>query len=157
MQNRTIFITEADRNKLTNLVEARKRLSTLDQEHLWMLEKELGRAEVVNSEDISPDVITMHSQVHIKDLDNGKETDYTLVFPADADISRNRISVLAPIGTALLGYREGDVIEWRVPGGLRKLRVEHVIYQPEAWGDEPGHKVARYRAATGSRDRGQLS
>ena len=126
MQNRTIFITEADGNKLTNLLEARKRLSTLDQEHLWMLEKELDRAEVVNSEDISPDVITMHSQVRIKDLDTGKETDYTLVFPADADISRNRISVLAPIGTALLGYREGDVIEWRVPGGLRKLRVERV-------------------------------
>ena len=157
MQNRTIFITEADGNKLTNLLEARKRLSTLDQEHLWMLEKELDRAEVVNSEDISPDVITMHSQVRIKDLDTAKQTDYTLVFPADADISRNRISVLAPIGTALLGYREGDVIEWRVPGGLRKLRVEHLIYQPEAWGDEPGYKVARHRSATGSRDRGQPS
>lgn len=145
MDNRIILITEADMTKLVGLLDARKRIPILDQEHLWMLEKELERAEVVNSEDIAPDVVTMHSHVRIKDLDGGNDMYYTLVFPGDADITQNRISVLAPIGTAILGYREGDEVEWKVPGGSRRLRIVRVMYQPEASGDEPGHRVAGYR------------
>ena len=64
-----------------------------------------------------------------------EELTYTLVFPADAEAVQNKISVLAPIGTALIGYRVGDVITWNVPGGMRMLRVEKIIYQPEAAGD----------------------
>ena len=69
-----------------------------------------------------------------RDLDLDEVEEYELVYPADADLERNRISVLAPIGTAILGYRVGDVIEWKVPAGLRRLRVEEVLYQPERAG-----------------------
>ena len=77
----------------------------------------------------------MNSSVRLKDLDTKKELTYTLVFPSDADAGQNRISVLAPIGTALIGYRVGDIITWEVPAGRRRLKVEKIIYQPEAAGD----------------------
>nr|HPG72407.1 GreA/GreB family elongation factor [Syntrophales bacterium] len=66
--------------------------------------------------------------------ESGEETTYTLVCPADARIEENRISVLSAIGTALIGYRVGDVIEWKVPSGLKRLKVEGILYQPEASG-----------------------
>ena len=69
--------------------------------------------------------------LRVRDLDSGARAVYTLVFPSDADIERRRISILAPIGTALIGYRVGDRIEWRTPGGTRRLEIEEVLYEPE--------------------------
>jgi len=60
---------------------------------------------------------------------------YTLVFPSDADLKNGKLSVLAPIGTALLGYRQGDIFNWKVPGGTMKIKVLEILYQPEASGD----------------------
>jgi regulator of nucleoside diphosphate kinase len=102
---------------------------------LQALADELDRAEVIAAKDVPADVITMNSRVRLLDLDTGEEETYTLVFPDDADINRNRISVLAPVGTGMLGYGVGDVIEWQVPGGIRRLKVASVLYQPEAAGD----------------------
>jgi regulator of nucleoside diphosphate kinase len=76
----------------------------------------------------------MQSRVRVRDLGSGQDTVYTLVFPREADVNAGRLSVLAPIGTALLGYRQGDEIEWPVPGGLRRLKVMKVLFQPEAAG-----------------------
>ena len=81
------------------------------------------------------DVVTMNSEVLVRDLDSKKEMTVTLVFPSEADLEQGKISILAPVGTALLGYRVGDTIEWKVPGRVRRLRVEKVLYQPEAAGD----------------------
>ena len=75
------------------------------------------------------------STVRLKDLDSSKELIYSLVFPKEADVDKGKISVLAPVGTAMIGYRVGDIIEWEVPSGLRRLKVEEVLYQPEASGD----------------------
>jgi regulator of nucleoside diphosphate kinase len=102
---------------------------------LTRLEQELEWAQVVSPQDIPDDVVTMNSQARIRDLDSNEEMVFTLVFPIDADYERGRISVFAPIGTALLGYRAGDIIEWKVPGGVRRLKVEEVLYQPESAGD----------------------
>ena len=78
----------------------------------------------------------MNSRVRIKDLDSGEETVYTLVYPKDANIEEGKLSVLAPIGTALLGYQAGDIIEWLLPAGvLRRLKIKKVVFQPEAVGD----------------------
>jgi len=77
----------------------------------------------------------MNSRVHLVDLDTQEEMVYTLVFPQDAEISQSKISVLAPIGTAMLGYRVGDTFTWQVPDGVRRLQVKKVLYQPEASGD----------------------
>ena len=66
---------------------------------------------------------------------SGESNTYSLVFPTEADFAEGKISVLAPIGTAILGYRQGDTIEWPVPSGLCKLKVDEIVYQPEAAGD----------------------
>jgi regulator of nucleoside diphosphate kinase len=74
----------------------------------------------------------MNSRVCFIDLDTGEEMICSLVFPGEADIEQHKLSVLAPIGIALLGYRAGDTLEWKVPAGLRRLKVKEVLYQPEA-------------------------
>jgi regulator of nucleoside diphosphate kinase len=80
---------------------------------------------------VPPDVVTMGSTLRLLDLRTGVTRTYTLVYPGSEDISQNRISVLAPVGTAIIGFREGDTVEWSVPAGLRRLKIEEVIHQPE--------------------------
>ena len=131
-----IYITKPDQERLTRLIEfTRERDYDANRKYLDSLEEELAKAEVVHQQDIPPDVITMRSTVRLKDLDTGREMIYGLVFPTEANYDDGKISVLAPIGTAMLGYRLGDVIEWKVPSGLRRLKVEKVLYQPESKGD----------------------
>ena len=132
MTRRHIFITEDDMARLRELVRQGRMASRKDQNHLAELDRELDRAEVIAAGDVMPDVVTMHSTVRVRDLDSGTSMVYTLVFPVEADIERKRISVLAPIGTALLGFRAGDVFEWTTPGGTKRLQIEEVVFQPEA-------------------------
>ena len=94
----------------------------------------MDRAEIVDPKEIPVDVITMSSTVRLKDLVSGDENTYSLVFPTEADFSEGKISVLEPIGMAILGYKQGDTIKWSVPSGMRKLKVEEILYQPEAAG-----------------------
>ena|SRR5690349_6991165 len=135
MSNRTIYITADDMDQLRKLLGEEKDRHGYGNgrgEHLNGLEAELDRSKRVVAHKVPPDVITMHSKAHLIDLDTGEELIYTLVFPHEADIRQDKISVLAPIGTAMLGYRVGDVFEWPVPDGLRRLQVKRVLYQPEA-------------------------
>ena len=129
-----IYITEPDYNRLSALIEKTREGNGVDRQYLNKLEAELDRAEIVDAKDIPANVITMRSTVRLKDLVSGEENTYSLVFPTEADFSQGKISVLAPIGTAILGYKSGDTIEWRVPSGLRRLKVDQIIYQPEAAG-----------------------
>jgi regulator of nucleoside diphosphate kinase len=69
----------------------------------------------------------MQSRVRVADIDSGERREFVLVYPSKADVSANRISVLAPLGTAVLGYREGDEVEWIMPSGLQRLRIERVM------------------------------
>lgn len=134
MKNRAIMMADADHQRLEALVESVRYDASLRDDCLDALEGELKRARVVPQSAIPPDVITMNSVVRLRDLDSNETKEYELVYPADADMAHHRISVLAPIGTAVLGYRLGDVIEWPVPAGLRRLKVEAVLYQPERAG-----------------------
>lgn len=129
MRNRSIVVTESDARLLRALLAARAEKSKRDQEHLKELSSELERALVLESGQVPADVITMRTRVRVLDLTSGERREFVLVFPMDADLAANRISVLAPLGTALLGYREGDEVEWVMPGGLRRLLVERV-FQP---------------------------
>lgn len=142
MRERNILITESDMLRLEELLETARDFSERDHEYLNMLRQELDRALIVSAREVPPDVITMNSRVVVMDLDSREKNEYTLVFPGDADLTRQRISVLAPIGTALLGYRVGDVIEWKVPSGKKRWRVERLLYQPEAAGhaELPRHR-----------------
>ena len=131
-----IYITTSDYHRLSGLIEmSRARNGDADREYLDQLEAELGRAELVNPTQIPADVITMRSKVSLKDLKSGQTVMYSLVFPSEANSNEGHISVLAPIGTALLGNRSGDVVESRVPSGLRRLKIKEILYQPEAAGN----------------------
>jgi regulator of nucleoside diphosphate kinase len=134
VRERQIWITTFDMERLSSLIDGVRATGPQKKAYLGELEKELERARVVNPEKIPGDVITMNSVVRIRDLEAGEEMTYTLVFPADARIEENRISVLSAIGTALIGYRVGDTIEWKVPSGLKRWKVEGILYQPEASG-----------------------
>ena len=134
MRERKIFITDTDRDRLEKLLLGTRMWSSRDTEHLQALEEELDKAQTVGSRNIPGDVVTMRSQVRVKDMKSGREMDLSVVFPSEADSEQGKFSVLAPVGTALLGYRIGDTIEWKVPGGLRRLKIERILYQPEAAG-----------------------
>ena len=97
------------------------------------LRAELERAIVVAPEAIRSSVVTMYSQVRYLDQSDGVCRQIQIVYPEDADIDQGKVSVLAPVGAALLGLEAGQAIDWRFPGGAtRRLRVEEVLYQPEA-------------------------
>lgn len=125
MRDHPIVISEPDARVLRGLLSARAARGH-DQEHLEELSLELERAQVLKPEQVAADVVTMHKPLRILDLSNGSRQELTLVGPAEANVSARRISVLAPLGTALLGYREGDEVEWLMPGGVRRIRIESV-------------------------------
>jgi len=136
MNDRIIYITEFDLHRLEKMLEVTGTFTTYrGRSDLKELEEEVSRAQVVDSREVPPTVITMNSRVKLRDLDTGEEMVFTLVFPKEADIDRGRISVISPVGTAILGYTEGDTIEWKVPSGIRRIKIEKVLYQPEAAGD----------------------
>ncbi len=134
-RQKRIYITDFDRTRLEALIKEARNRNSRDIKHLDDLEGELARAVIVSSEDVPGDVVTMNSQVVLKDLDSGEVMTIALSFPQDAKPEENRISVLAPVGTAIIGYRTGDLVEWQVPAGVRRLRVEDILYQPESAGD----------------------
>lgn len=134
MKTRDIYLTDLDAKRLNELLMGAQKISPLDEKHMKELKEEVNRGKVVPAHEIPKNVVTMNSRVRFKDLDSGEETTYWLVFPQDAKIEHGKISILAPIGTALLGYREGDVVEWPVPEGRRRIEIIEVLYQPEAAG-----------------------
>lgn len=100
------------------------------------LQAELDRANIVEPEEMPHDVVTMNSTVIFRMESSNTEFALTLVYPNDTDNGTGKISVLAPVGSALLGLREGDEISWPKPGGgLLKVRILKVVYQPERAGD----------------------
>lgn len=135
MEARAIYITEYDMARLRELLDDASPQERRGNQYLESLEAELTRALVLAPTAIPPNVITMNSKARLVDLDTQEEMVYTLVFPDQADLAAGKISVLAPIGTAMLGYRMGDTFLWQVPDGERRLLVKEVLYQPEASGD----------------------
>ena len=135
MKNRTIYITKFDLERLEDLLAAAGEFNCRDRDDLEELEAELQKGKLVDFKNVPPNVVTMNSRVRLIDVDENKPMVFTLTFPRDADIGTGKLSVLSPIGTAILGHSEGDLIEWRVPAGLRRFKIEKVLYQPEAAGD----------------------
>lgn len=130
-----IQVTSYDMNRLFAMAEQLRKRGGQTPAALDQLEEELARCAEVSQETVPDDVVTMNSKVTLKDLTSGKEITCTLVFPDEADSSQNRVSVLAPLGMAILGYRVGDKIRWQMPSGEHELQIEAVHYQPEASGD----------------------
>ena len=129
VKERAIYVAHEDRVRLEGLVRGVAG-NTEEAGYRAALAGELARARVMPRARIPPFVVSMNSAVRLRDLETGDAETYTLVFPEDADIEENRLSVLAPVGTALLGYQAGDVVAWPVPAGVRRFRIEAV--SPEA-------------------------
>ncbi len=134
MRDRKLHITDSDMRRLRKLLEGSHNWNQKDREYLEDLEDELDRAVIVSSRKVPPEIVTMNTQMRVKDLDSGKEMTIQLVFPSEADYEQGKISIMAPIGTALIGYGVGDTVEWEVPAGIRRLKIQEILYQPEAAG-----------------------
>ena len=130
-----IYVTSQDKQRLEDLLLEVEVSDPRKHGDLKALTEELHRAVIVDPKDVFSDVITMNSRAEMRDLENGEIVAFTLVFPSEANIDEEKISVLAPIGAGMLGYRVNDEFEWKVPGGLRRMKVTKIHYQPEAAGD----------------------
>jgi regulator of nucleoside diphosphate kinase len=135
MSNKSIQITEFDLRRLNKLLREAEHTDYRGSKYLAELRAELDRAQIVPSQAVPQEVVTMNSIVVLFDPITRKEETYTLVFPEDADIGQGKISILAPIGTAMLGCEIGDSFESKAPAGKRRMKVKRIIYQPEAAGD----------------------
>lgn len=129
----SIVITSFDKRRILNLMPLLE-ADVVDREDFRALAEEVGRATEVAPTEVDADVVTMNSRVRVTDLARGTSLELTIVFPGMANYDKGRVSVLAPLGTALLGSRAGEEVEWELPGGTRKLRIDEVVFQPEAAG-----------------------
>jgi regulator of nucleoside diphosphate kinase len=127
-------ITRLDMLRLADVLEAASRWPAEDRQGARALRSRVARAEVVSEHEMPLDVIVLQSRVRLKDLDDGSDSSCRLVVPAHANVAADRISVLSPLGAALLGRRQGDAVEYPVPDGRRQLRIELVLVPPETAG-----------------------
>jgi regulator of nucleoside diphosphate kinase len=130
-----IVLTEFDRRRLEGMLQLLRKRSDIDAWNLDALEIELRRARVVPPERVPATVVTMNSRVRLRDLDSGAQMVVSLVFPTRRTWNESSVPVLSPLGLALLGCREGDVMEWPTQEGLHRLCVDALLYQPEAEGN----------------------
>jgi regulator of nucleoside diphosphate kinase len=132
MNKKRIIVNSRDFLKLKQVINGSIANGHINAKNL---DAELSNALVLDPEKIPSDVITMNTKVSFMDINESEVFVYTIVYPEDADIEKGKLSVFAPIGTALLGYREGEEVVWQVPAGLKSFRIEKILYQPEANGD----------------------
>lgn len=132
----TITVTQLDFLRLTKLIQTIRNNKSVDPIYLDFLGLELQKALKIDSKLITPDFVTMNSVLNVFFLDSGKTMELRLVYPQSANLSNGLISVLSPLGCALLGYKAGDVVTFNAPKGEQKVRIEKVIYQPEANGED---------------------
>jgi len=123
-----IYISRDDYAKLRLLLATA--LHSNGNTTLQKLREELDRAAVIDPAAFPADVVTMESTVQYEDLSSNEIEEYTLTFPDRADIEKKRVSILAPIGTALIGCRVDDIVNWSTPGGIRQLKVRRVTPPP---------------------------
>jgi len=130
-----IKITELDYVRLCNLINSAKDKKSMELKNIEVLGNEIKRAKKVDSKKIAPEFVTMNSMIEVTDMDTNKLMILKLVYPGDADFKKGYISILSPLGSALLGYKAGDTISFEVPKGVKSIRINKILYQPEANGE----------------------
>lgn len=130
-----IIFNKLDYSRIMDSIAEARLTRSIHASEAEKLLNELKSAKVVEPEEVPGDIVTMNSIVRISFLNTNKEVKFQIVYPNQADIKKNKISIFSPIATALIGYKVSDEIEWVVPSGLTKLRIDEIIYQPEASGD----------------------
>ena len=126
--NEKIILTESDYERLIELAG----FTTAEAD---ILRQNLSVARKIPKDKIGNAYVTMNSRVLLKELKSGRNMEISLTYPRDAQPSQRKVSVLSPIGLALLGRKERDVVSWRIPTGVGKFEIVKVTYQPEAAGD----------------------
>jgi len=129
------IITQADFTRITNLLGGMRAFSERDSVNVRKLHDSLTQATVVSSGEVPENVVTMNSRITVRIPETGEQDEYTLVYPEKADYRKGFISILAPLGAALIGSRVGETISWEVPKGQRNLEIREIHFQPEANGD----------------------
>lgn len=130
-----IILSQFDRRRLEGLLRVFRQRPEVDPYHLYALERELARAEVVSTDAMPAGVVTMNSRVALRDPESGAWLEVCLAFPGSGAGRRElSVPVLSPLGVALLGRRVGDVLEWNTAEGPRRFCIERLLYQPEAEG-----------------------
>jgi regulator of nucleoside diphosphate kinase len=130
-----ITLSRVDHARILKSIEKAKFSGTINPAEAEKLLNELGNARIVEPQEIPADVVTMNSEVKISFANTHKTVVFKIVYPDQANIKENKISIFSPIATALIGYRVSDEIEWVVPAGLTRIMIEEILYQPEAAGD----------------------
>lgn len=130
-----IKITELDYVRLCNLISSTRDKKSIELKNIEVLGSEIKRARKVDSKKITPEFVTMNSIFEVTDLDTNKLMVLKLVYPNDADFKKGHVSVLSPLGSALLGYKSGDIISFEVPKGVKEIKINKILYQPEANGE----------------------
>jgi regulator of nucleoside diphosphate kinase len=135
MQHKETFITDLDQRRLRSYLADAAPGDERDAEHLDFLRRRLDCAQVVKPNEIPLNVVTMHSVVALRNLDSGDRLTCRLAYPHEARRSLNNLCVSRPLGTAVLGARVGQIIRWPSGRRDRRMRIQQVLYQPEAAGD----------------------
>lgn len=131
MASRKIIVTREDYDRLVELLKDEILGATADPRAFRELASELQRATLVDSDSVPTNVVTMNSTVKLTDIKSKETETFTLVYPEDANIAEGRLSILAPIGIAILGYRVGSRVRWAVPAGMSNTQIDDLVYQPE--------------------------
>ncbi|MBS1918784.1 MAG: nucleoside diphosphate kinase regulator [Bacteroidetes bacterium] len=130
-----LIVNRQDFERIKMCITDAKQINSISTTDAEKLMNELKSATIVEPQAIPSDVVTMNSIVKLSFLNNNKQIQFQIVYPNQANLKENKISIFSPIATALIGYKVKDEIEWIVPAGLTKIRIDEIIYQPEAAGD----------------------
>lgn len=130
----TLIVNRLDYARIKKCINDAKQFKSISKAEAEKLMNELDSAKIVEPEAVPSNVVTMNSIVKLSFSDN-KQVQFQIVYPNQANLKENKISIFSPIATALIGYKVKDEIEWIVPAGLTRIKIEEIIYQPEAAGD----------------------
>ncbi len=130
-----IIINRLDYARIKKCINDAKQFNSISNTEAENLLTELNSATIVEPQAIPSNVVTMNSIVKLSFLNINKQVQFQIVYPDQANLKENKISIFSPIATALIGYKTGDEIEWIVPAGLTQLKIDEIVYQPESAGD----------------------
>lgn len=143
MTTHPLFLTHSDHQRLSALLQAARRDKLEDPIHLDSLAQELEAAAIVPADEVPGDVVTLHTRMKLEFPDASRFTSCQIVLPSELNLSAGRVSVLSPLGTALIGRRAGDAVEYSVRGIARSVRIAEILYQPEAAERRRGARLRR--------------
>lgn len=131
IEQNTTAVTDADLTRLESMIRSLRTVGEPFRGQVNELREHVRRARLVRAKEVEPDVVTMNSRVRVRDVESGRVETFTLAYHGEAGMFGDRLTVLSPLGIRVLGARVGDILEWDVPHGVRRLVVERILYQPE--------------------------